>query len=162
MTPAELLSPLLAGEAAGWHGLPPLAGDAFDALLGPPASVELLRLGFYPAERRLFARAEGDVAIWSRDGEAVMVEVATALPATALDALEKPCAVLSQEIDVEGGYAHEHLYCARGLVATVFEPFDGGAKRVIRLRGIGPVADAARFGPALYKALDDQVKWGTG
>ncbi|MEA3012192.1 MAG: hypothetical protein QOD42_737 [Sphingomonadales bacterium] len=159
MNAAALIRPLLSGTPAGWHGLPPVATGAFDAALGPPEAVADEDLGHYPAERRTY-RVEGRaVAVWARAGAVVMVEIAAPLPPSVLDGIEPPCAVLPNELLVEGGYAHEYLFCARGLVATFVESRAAGGDAIIRLRGIAPLATADEFGPALYKPFEDQIGW---
>lgn len=160
MSGADLIAPLVGGRPADWRGLPPGAESTLEASLGEAVEVVDGRLGYYPAERRRYRAAGGDVLLWVRAGEGVMIEAPVDLPASALDGLEAPCAVLPHEILAEDGYAHERLYCERGLVATVIEPFaGGGAERVVRLRGIAPVASPADFGPELYKSADDRVRW---
>jgi hypothetical protein len=159
MNAAGLIRPLLSGAPAGWRGLPPVATEAFDAALGPPAAVASEDLGYYPAERRAYCVGGREVIVWAREGAVVMVEAAAALPGSALDALGAPSAVLPNEILADGGYAHEYLYCARGLVATVVQPYQAGAHKVVRLRGIAPLDGPDAFGPALYKAFEDRVSW---
>jgi hypothetical protein len=159
MNAADLLRPLLSGTPAGWRGLPRLATDAFDAALGPPVAVACEDLGYYPAERRTYCVGGHEVFVWAREGAAVMVEVAVALPESALGALGAPSAVLPNEILVEGGYAHEYLYCPRGLVATVVQPYRAGALKIVRLRGVAPLDRPDAFGPDLYKAFEDRVSW---
>ena len=159
MNAADLFAPLVAGRPLDWRGLPPTAAAELDAVLGAPASLEEGLLGYYPAERRSYRTGEAEILAWMRDGACVMVEVPVDLPAAALDGLEAPCAVLPQEIEVEGGYAHELVYCGRGLVATVVEPFvKGKGEQVVRLRGIAPIASRDGFGPDLYRSLEDQTR----
>lgn len=155
MTMASLLQPLRGGDLAAWHGLPQLAAGALDAGLGAPAALDEGELGGLPAERRTY----GEVVVWARDGAIVMVEIACALPLSALAGLEAPCAALPNELAIPGGYAREQLYCARGLVATIVKPHDGGAERVIRLRGIAPLAGPEGFGPGLYQPFEDRIRW---
>lgn len=156
MRVAPLLRPLVRGAPEDWHGLPLLAPAAFDAEVGPPVAFAEAALGDEPAERRTYP---GAILAWVRDGTVVLVEVAGAWPATALDALESPCAILPNEILVQGGYAHEYLFCARGLVATVVQPHDGGANRIVRLRGIAPIAGPDEFGRGYYQAFEDRIRW---
>jgi hypothetical protein len=153
---ADLIRPLTAGRPGEWHGLAAIPVAGFDAALGPPADVAQAELGYYPAERRDY----GGAVVWARKGQAVMVEVACDLPAAALDGLEEPCAVLPNEILLADGYPHERLFCRRGLVATVVQPYAGGEKRILRLRGIAPIAGPAEFGPELYRAFEDQAHLG--
>jgi hypothetical protein len=160
MNHVHLAAPLLGGRPAEWYGLPADAIAALEASLGRPVEVSEEPLGYYPAERRSY-RAGGDVIVlWARGDRAVMLEAPVDLPASALDGLEAPCAILPHEILADDGYAHERLYCGRGLVATVIEPFAASAaERIVRLRGIAPVDSPADFGPELYKSADDQTRW---
>jgi hypothetical protein len=159
MTAADLIRPLLLGRPAEWHGLPPTLVAGIDDSLGAPAAVEPSELGYYPAERRLYPVEGREAIVWARKGVAVMIEVPGPFSPASLTGLEPPCAVLANEISVPGGYAQERLFCGRGLVATVVEPFGAGAGEVLRLRGIAPIAMPAQFGPELYKAFEDQVRW---
>jgi hypothetical protein len=159
MNAADIIRPLLSGVPAGWRGLPPVATDAFDAVLGPPAAAAREDLGYYPADRLTYCASGREIIVWAREGAVVMVEAAAALPGSALDALGAPSAVLPNEILVEGGYAHEYLYCRRGLVATVVQPYRTGERKVVRLRGIAPLGRAEALGPDLYKAFEDRTSW---
>lgn len=159
MNAADLIRPLLLGRPAEWHGLPPTPVAEIDDALGAPMSAEPAELGYYPAERRSY-RVEGrDVIVWARKGAAVMVEAPGPFPPSSLSKLEPPCAVLANEISLPDGYAHERLFCGRGLVATVVEPFGAGEEEVLRLRGMAPVAAPAQFGPELYKAFENRIRW---
>jgi hypothetical protein len=152
----DLIRPLTAGRPCDWHGLAATPVAEFDSALGAPFAVAEAELGYYPAERRDY----GVVVVWARDGRAAMVEAACDLPAAALDGLEAPCAVLPNELLLADGYPHEHLFCSRGLVVTMLQPYSGGESRILRLRGIAPIAGPAEFGPELYRAFEDQVHWG--
>jgi hypothetical protein len=155
MTVAVSLQPLLDGDPARWHGLPPLPADAYDAAMGAPSAVDRAELGGIQAERRTY----GDVIAWARDGAIVMVEIACDLPSSTLAGLEAPCVALPNELLISGGYAREQLYCARGLVATIFRPHQGGAERILRLRGIVPIAGPEALGPGLYQPFEDRIRW---
>lgn len=155
MTAVVSLQPLLRGDPAAWNGLPPLPADAFDSELGAPVKIDEADLGGSPAERRIYE----DVIAWSRDGAIVMVEIACDLPASILAGLEAPCAALPNELVIPGGYAREQLYCTRGLVATIVKPHDGGSERIVRLRGIAPIAGPEAFGAGLYQPFEDRIRW---
>ena len=67
---------------------------------------------------------------------------------------------------LEDAYAHEYLWCARGLVLTVAVPLgglddedDGVPERIVRCRGLRPLARVGDFGPAYYRPLDSRVRW---
>jgi hypothetical protein len=157
------LEPMLRVDPARWRGLPPTTVAALDALLGVPEESVDAVLGYYPANRRRYrdaATGEGLVA-WARDGAVVMVETLAPPDVAVLAALPQPSAVLAHEILVPGAYAHEYLYTPTGLVLTVAEPLGGGGpKWIVRCRGVAPLASPEAFGPAYYRAFDDQVRWG--
>ena len=115
-----LLQPLLAGDLPAWQGLPAVSVADFDALYGPPTVRREEPLGALPAMRHDYAAGDdGTLAMWSRGGQAVMLAPAHLPSPAVLDTLPAPDAVLAHEILVPGHYAHEYLYCTRGLVLTV-------------------------------------------
>ena len=157
------LDPMLRVDPARWRGLPLATVAELDAVLGPPEESIDADLGYYPAVRRRYrspeAAAQALVA-WARGGEVVMVETLAQPPVAVLTELPEPSAVLPQEILVPEAYAHEYLYCQTGLVLTVAEPLRGGAPpRIVRCRGSAPLASPPAFGPAYYRAFEDQVHW---
>jgi hypothetical protein len=156
------LEPMLRADPARWRGLPPTTVAALDALLGAPEESLHGVLGYYPANRRRYrdaATGEGLVA-WARDGAVVMVETLAPPDVAVLAALPQPAAVLEHEILVPSAYAHEYLYPETGLVLTVAEPLRGGGpKWIVRCRGVAALASPEAFGPAYYRAFDDQVRW---
>ena len=76
-----------------------------------------------------------------------------------LDTLPAPDAVLAHEILVPGHYAHEYLYCTRGLVLTVAQSLQGNERHIARCRGMAPLAAPREFGPDFYLAFEDRVSW---
>jgi hypothetical protein len=155
------LAPLLAGDLAAWRGLPKLRAAALVAALGEPVLREAAQLGWHPADRWVIqpAGVSGELVAFVRDGEVLMVEVAPP-PSPDLEALETPCAILPHEILREGAYVHEYLYCSRGLVLSVAEPFDQSLVRsIVRCRGIRPIEKPELFGPELYCAFEDRKSW---
>jgi hypothetical protein len=158
----EQLTALVQGDLAAWRGLPPLRPAELVAALGEPAARDATRLGWYPAERWQFdpGALPAPLSAYIRDDTLLMVE-APPPPLAALAALEEPCAVLPHEILRPGSYVHEQLYCARGLVLSVAEPFDQQQPRqIVRCRAIGPINRPEQFGPELYCAFEDQQSWG--
>lgn len=154
---AAALRALVAGDLAGWTGLTELGTAELDAAYGAPGAVEEVRLGWHPAERR----DHGVLAAYARAGRVVMVEALTEPPPlAALDALGEPDAVLPHELREPGAYVHEHLHCGRGLLVSVAEPHaEGEPARIVRVRGIHPLASPRDLGPDLYLSLDDAVGW---
>ena len=156
------LDPMLCVEPTRWRGLPQVTVAELDALLGAPDESVDAVLGFYSATRRRYrpgATGQG-LAAWARDGAVVMVETLASPPASVLEALPEPSAVLAHEILVPDAYAHEYVYCDIGLVLTVAQPFrDGEPNRIVRCRGVAPLNSPAAFGPAYYRAFEDQVRW---
>jgi hypothetical protein len=156
------LEPLLHGDPARWKGLPPVSLADFDATFGSAAETEEGVLGHHPATRRIYrtANAGAGLILWDRKGVAVMVEALAVPPASVLAELPEPSLILAQEILVPGAYAHEFLYCATGLVLTVARALrHDAADRIVRCRGLKPLASPAEFGPDYFREFDDQVRW---
>jgi len=157
-----VLEPLLALDLAAWHGLPDVAVAEFDAALGPPENAEDAHLGWYPARRLTYrlARPSGGLQCYSRDDRAVLVETLVAPPPAVLAQLGPPSGVKPHEILVEDAYVHEWVYAPRGLVLSVAEPFGAPEdRRVVRCRGVRPLAGADDFGPEFYMAFEDRTSW---
>lgn len=160
MTLRAALDPILHADVLHWQGLPTASVAEFDALFGTPAERAEATLGYHPATRHRYPYADTPgLVLWSRDGVAVMFEAPVTPPLPVLDALGTPDRVLPHEILVPDAYAHEYLYCARGLVLTVAQALRGGADRIVRCRGIRPLTGPTEFGPAYYRAFEDQVQW---
>jgi hypothetical protein len=159
---AAALEPMLALDLAAWRGLPDLGVGDVDAALGPPETSEDAHLGWYPARRRTYRldRPSGGLHCYSRDDRVVLVETLKAPPARVLEQLGPPSAAKPHEILVDGAYVPEWVYAARGLVLSVAEPFDAPAqRRVVRCRGVRPLASADDFGPEFYLAFQNQTSW---
>lgn len=156
------LEPLLEGDLAAWRGLPEVRVDEVAALLGDPRRSERTKVGAYPAQRLEFGGEQGAAALiaFVRDDRVVMVEVQPPPDRRALEALPEPTAILPQEISAEGAYAHELLYAEHGLLVTLAEPLrEPEPRRVLRCRGIRPLAGRAQLGPELYLPLDTDTLW---
>lgn len=164
MSLRQVLDPIVRVDPVRWKGLPPVTESGLETLFGEPKERAESVLGYYPATRclyRLPVSGQGLVA-WLRDGEAVLVETLSQPSVTVLERLPAPSAVLAQEILVPDAYAHEYLYCTVGLVLTVCEPLSGeGPDRIVRCRGLRPLADPSDFGPEYYCAFENQVRWET-
>jgi hypothetical protein len=160
---AAALEPMLALDLPAWRGLPPLPLAAVDAALGLPQAREETHLGWYPAQRSTYIvdRPSGGLHAYSRDGTVVLVEAISAPSPSALATLGPPPAAKPHEILVDGAYVHEWIYAPQGLVLSVAEPFDAPAdKRVVRVRGVRPLASGDDFGPDFYLAFEDRMSWG--
>ncbi|HWS90142.1 MAG TPA: hypothetical protein VN282_24445 [Pyrinomonadaceae bacterium] len=156
------LRPFLDGDLRAWAGLPGLSLATLSAVLGQPSRREETKLGWYDATRYTFeAEApSGGLAAYIRGGAVVMIEALKPPPASAAEGLGEPCAVKPHEILVEGAYVHEYLYCERGLVLSVAEPFDKAEpSRLVRCRGLRPLAGPEEFGPEFYMAFEERVVW---
>ncbi|MCB2008136.1 MAG: hypothetical protein KDH93_24220 [Rhodoferax sp.] len=156
------LDPLLRLDLPRWHGLPQASGAQFNALFGAPDALRQVMLGACPALHRHYRTdaAAGGLHVWLRDALAVMVQTVRAPDATVLAALPEPTAVLAHEIDLPDAYAHEYLYGPLGLVLTVAQAHGHTQpERIVRCRGIRPLASARAFGPAFYLALEDRTLW---
>ena len=156
------LSAFVSGRLADWPGLPALSTAELQSLYGPPVDRRQVTLGAYPAWRLELAPTEEGrtLAAYERGGEIVLVEVEPPPGLSALAGLPEPTAILPQEIDVEGAYAHEYLYGERGLMVTVAQRLDRSAPdQIVRCRGIRPLPPSGRPGAELYMPLDTQIKW---
>jgi len=92
-----------------------------------------------------------------RDDEVILVETLTPPPLSAMSRLGEPSAIKPHEILREGSYVHEYLYCERGLVLSIAEPFEKGqAWQIVRCRGIQPIDDPRQFGPEFYLPFEDR------
>lgn len=159
---ASELESLLFGNLMLWKGLPNISVIELEVLLGKTEESETVKLGAYPAQRLKFPQQKGNRALMAyvRYGQVVMVEVLPPPDFNVLSGLPKPTTILPQEISVEGAYAHEYLYCERGLLLTVAQSFEKSEHhRLIRCRGIQPLSSPDQLGPDLYMPLDTEVKW---
>jgi hypothetical protein len=156
------LTPLIAGNLLDWHGLPLIEVDNLEDLIGPIQKRTEALLGAYSADRYLFKIGSSgqEIAAFVRQGTVVMIENLQPPPLSAMEHLEQPCATLPQEILVEDFYSYEYLYCSRGLVLTVAKPLEeegSQGERLIRCRGIRPIASEMDFGPELYMPWESEI-----
>jgi len=153
------LRPLLAGDLLAWRGLPRLSADTLHAAFGKPKQAEESTLGWYPAQRYTYPveRPQSGLIAYLRDDEVILVETLTPPPLSAMSRLGEPSAIKPHEILREGSYVHEYLYCERGLVLSIAEPFEKGqAWQIVRCRGIQPIDDPRQFGPEFYLPFEDR------
>lgn len=153
---------MLALDLGAWRGLPELSPESLDAVFGSPSQAEPSYLGRYPAHRSTYQldRPSGGLHAYSRDERVVLVETLLPPPASALSALGPPTEAKPHEILVDGAYVYEWVYAPRGLVLSVAEPFDAPEnRRIVRSRGVRPLASADEFGPEFYLAFEDQTSW---
>jgi hypothetical protein len=77
-----------------------------------------------------------------------------------MEGLGQPTAILPHEILSPGAYVHEYLYCKRGLVLSIAEPFQKEQPlKIVRARGVRPLDSPGEFGPELYQPFQDQTVW---
>lgn len=156
------LRPFLNHELLAWQGLPTITVAELSGTLGSPAETAIAALGFYAADRYTYpldVPSQGLVA-YVRQNQVVLIEALIPPPLSAVEALPEPCGIKAQEIVVPNAYAHEYVYCDRGLVLTIAETLDHRIpNRLVRCRGIPPIATADDFGPAYYKSFEDQIYW---
>lgn len=154
--------PLIDLDIISWKGLPVITGETLRSVFGKPARTENAELGWYPAQRLRYAMntASGGFDAYIRDNEVLLLETVNVPPASVLQDLGAPTAVMPHEILVEKAYVHEYLYCARGLVLSVAEPFNKEQPaRIVRCRGISPINGPEQFGPELFMAFEDKTVW---
>lgn len=156
------IQPFLDGNLALWKGLPRIAVETLSSAIGKPTKIEEAGLGWYPADRYSFAVkcASDGIAAYVRNREVILVEAFTAPSLPAIDDLGKPTAILPHEILVQDAYVHEYLYCERGLVLSIAEPFqEGQPSKIVRCRGIRPLISVDEFGPEFFQAFEDRTVW---
>ncbi len=158
---ADAVRPLIEGRLHDWTGLPVMTPADLQAAIGPAAQREEVTLGTEPAVRFAFRIHDTETLFgFERHGHIVMLEVSPPPDIGALAMLPAPTATLPQEIRIEGAYAHEMLWATRGLWLTVARPLEGSAPdRLVRCRGIRPLAPNDRLPPDLYRPLATRVKW---
>lgn len=153
------LQSFLESDLVAWKGLPLLTVETLTAVLGQPTKTEETKLGWYAANLHIYETESpaGGLAAYSRDSQVVMIEALIPPPLSAMEGLGEPSAVKPHEILVPGAYVHEYLYCQRGLVLSVAEPFEKGSPlRLVRCRGVYPMNSPEEFGPELYMAFEER------
>ena len=156
------VQPFLDGNLLLWKGLPRTTVEIFSAAIGNPAKVEEAGLGWYPASRYTFEleSASNGLAAYARGGDVILIEALAAPPLSAMHGLGDPTAILAHEILLQGTYVHEYLYCEKGLVLSVAEPFQKDLPiKVVRCRGVRPLSSLDEFGPEFYQAFEDKMVW---
>lgn len=157
-----ILRPFLEWDLTSWNGLPRVLVKTFSAVLGRPEKVEDARLGWYPAQRFSYpvSMPGGGLDVYVREHEVVLIEMRIPPPLSAMDALGSPSAVKPHEILLEGAYVHEYLFCEKGLVFSVAEPFEEGLPlHIVRCRGIRRIDSPDQFGPEFYQSFEDRIVW---
>lgn len=158
----EAVRPFLEQNLVLWAGLPRTTVETLSRAISQPIKMEQGSLGWYPAERYTF-RVEspaGGLIAYARHAEVVLIEALVAPPFSVTQGLGEPTAILPHEILSPLAYVHEYLYCERGLVLSVAEPFqEGKPMKIVRARGIPRLHRASEFGPEFYQAFQDQIAW---
>lgn len=158
----KIVQPFLENNLLLWKGLPLVSIEIFSEAIGKPTEIEEAELGWYPAERYTFEvkSRSGGIAGYVRNGEVLLIEALKAPPLAAMKGLGEPTAILPHEILVQNTYVHEYLYCERGLVLSVAEPFQKELPlRIVRCRGIRPMRSPDEFGPEYYQSFEDKTVW---
>ena len=156
------LDSLVRGDIDRWYGLPSVSIDEVKSILGKAEEVQEAAVGAHPAGLYRFSHSPSGskIDIYERHGMAIMVEVRPVPNVDLLSVLGAPTAVLPQELSIEGAYAHEYLYCDRGLLMTVAQDLSGKIPdKVIRLRGIKKMKGPDELNSELYFPLDAQENW---
>ncbi|MFT3823211.1 MAG: hypothetical protein QM731_04790 [Chitinophagaceae bacterium] len=154
----SFLTPILAGDLEAWNGLPKqLPAEELLHLLGTPLQQQTECLGYYPADKWIFDIAGRTIYTYIREKKVVMVEI----PQQSLPAItawpSDPCGILPHQLLYPEAYAHEYIYCTKGLQLTIARFFQHQRPdEVIRCRGFVPVASVLDFGPYYYKAFEDE------
>jgi len=160
----EALTAFLQGNLVAWSGLPTLSLDELQAALGTPQAHTVEELGYYPADRyvyRMDVPTQGLIA-YVRRNNVVLIEAIQPPDLSAAAGLPEPCGILPQEILVTDAYAHEYVYCEKGLVLTIARYLQATTPdKLIRCRGIAPLTTVKQFGPDFYKPFEDRISFGS-
>ena len=157
-----MLKPLLDQDLVLWKGLPKTLVETLTAVLGQAIKTEQAALGWYLADRYTFKVEEParDLVAYARNGEVVLIQPFVPPPLSAMEPLGQPSAILPHEILSPDAYVHEYLYCQRGLVLSIAEPFQKGKPwDIVRVRGIRPLDNPNEFGPEFYRVFEDKMVW---
>jgi hypothetical protein len=158
----SIFKPLLEGDLLLWRGLPVISAESVIATFGQPSAMDETDLGWYPATCYTwdFKTPEPNMTVYSRNGELVLIETKVSPPIEILKSLGELSAILPHEFLIPGTYVHEYLYCQRGLVLSVAEPFQKELPlQIVRCRGIKIMSRAAEFGPEYYRSFEDETVW---
>ena len=129
-------------------------------VLGKPLVEEMRELGYYPAQRLEFLTTHGILNVFVRHQQVIMLDTPVIPDISILKTLGEPSSILPNEIFADDAYVHEYLYCRKGLVISVAEPFDKSKSWTIhRFRGIHRLESPEDFGPELYMDLDSRISW---
>lgn len=157
-----ILRPFLEGDLIAWKGLPDISLETLSAALGKPAKEEESTLGWYPAVKYTYnieSPSRGIVA-YVRNGKVVLVEARVPPPSSMIGELGDPTAIKPHEILHKNGYVYEYLYCDRGLVLSIVEPFKKErSMQIVRCRGIRLMNSPDEFGPQYYQPFEDKIVW---
>lgn len=158
----DMLHPFLHHDLLAWPGLPAITVAELTEALGQPADRDVTTLGFYPADHYTYpleAPSQG-ITVYARHQQVVLIQALVPPPTSAMAELPEPCGIKAQEILVPGAYAHEYVYCDRGLVLTVAKALNHhDPDCLVRCRGIQPIATVEAFGPDFYRPFEDQMYW---
>jgi len=156
------LKPFLEGDLLSWHGLPQLSVTSLFAAFGQPQKQETVNMGWYPAQRLTYPMdvPSGGLAAYVRDKRVLLIEALITPSNIILEYLGSPSAIKPHEIIRPGAYVHEYLFCKKGLVLSVAEPFDKNQPlQIIRVRGIQPLERPEQYGPEFHRSVEDETVW---
>ena len=156
--------PFIDLELKKWKGLGFYTIDEFSELFGQLEEVRDSKVGYFPAICYQYHvdNVKYPLKIYERGGIAIMLEIEAILDIALLDDLEEPSVILLPELSIEEAYAHEYLYCNRGLLITVLE-YDNPTRKneIMRIRGFGTIDAVRDLKSDLYYPLDNQIKFNT-
>jgi hypothetical protein len=156
------VKPFLDQDLVSWTGLPRITVETLNAAIGKPIGMEQAALGWYPADSYTF-RVEspsGGLIAYARNGQVILIEGLIPPPLSAIEGLGDPTTILPHEILLQGTYVHEYIYCEKGLVLSVAEPFQKDQPiKIVRCRGIRPLSSPDEFGPEFYQAFEEKTVW---
>jgi hypothetical protein len=153
---------LVRGDIGNWEGLPNITTKDLESFLGEANEIQKTILGAYPALLYKFSHklSGRNLNVYERYEKIIMVEVIPVPDSDLISILPKPDVILSQEIFIEGAYAHEYLYCKHGLMLTVAQDLiSQEPNKVVRCRTIQSIKQPQDLNSELYFPLDAREKW---
>lgn len=149
-------------DLKSWDGLPSDMLNAYTEVLGSSPVPQDTTVGAFAAQLYQYelSATQKKLNVYQRNGVVFMIGLDTNIDQKILETLGEPCAILSQELYIEDAYAHEYLYCEKGLLITALQVFgQDQPTKVTRVRTFAPVKTAKEVKSELYYPLDAQEKF---
>ena len=156
----QFLNHFLHDEFHKLNGLPSCTIGFVKNKYGSPVSIKETQLGISSANKHTLHINNQEIGIYERNNNFLIVSKRVEFEMKFLSDFGEPCEILPQQIDVQNHYAHEYLFCEKGLLITVLEPLNKQLEKTIsRIRAIQAISDPKNLSPELYLSLDNQINW---